>query len=158
MLEAVNSVLQKAPMVRGTAEQVSSADSFAANPDRVQKIAQAPYISPYVHVDINHNTAVLALRDSETGDFLTTIPSETRLESRARDEARRADVEMARATASPATSEERSIQKPSAATAQAPQTSAGSASSAPTPQQIAAFQSAAGFGADVSEGSITVTV
>ena len=83
MLEAVNSVLQSAPVIRGNAEQVSTAASFAANPDRVQKIPQAPYISPYIHMDVDLG-AVLQLRDSETGDVVRQIPSEATIEARQR--------------------------------------------------------------------------
>lgn len=93
MLEAVNSVVSNASLLRGQAEQQSAARAFAANPDNVQVAPQAPYISPYIHVDTNYNKAVLALRDSETGDFLTTIPSDARLQAQAQDVARRARIE-----------------------------------------------------------------
>ena len=39
MIEAVNSVLANASLVRGNAEQVDVSKSFAANPDRVQEAA-----------------------------------------------------------------------------------------------------------------------
>lgn len=90
MLEAVNSVVSNASLLRGQAEQNSSARSLAANPESVQVVPQAPFISPYIHVDVNFDKAVLALRDRDTGDFLTTIPSDTKLQAQARDEARRA--------------------------------------------------------------------
>jgi hypothetical protein len=83
MLEAVNSVLQTAPVIRGNAEQVSTAASFAANPTSVQKIPQAPYISPYIHLDVDLG-AVLQIRDSDTGDVVRQIPSEASIEARQR--------------------------------------------------------------------------
>lgn len=91
MIEAVNSVLQNAQMVRASAVQMSTADSMAANPDQVQKVAampQAPYVSPYIHVDVNYNKAVLQLRNGETGDVEDQFPSQTALEAQARKMAR----------------------------------------------------------------------
>jgi hypothetical protein len=83
MLEAVYTVLQSTHLTRGSADQVSTATSFASNPDSIQKIPQAPYISPYIHVDIDKG-AVLQIRDSDTGDVVRQIPSETTLEARQR--------------------------------------------------------------------------
>jgi hypothetical protein len=81
MIEAVNSVLANSPITRVVAEQQSVANSYAANPERVQVVAQAPYISPYVHVDVNFDKAVLQIRDSETGDVVRTIPTEGQMEA-----------------------------------------------------------------------------
>ena len=101
MLEAVNSTLANASLVRAVADQASSARSFAANPEKVQEVVQAPYISPYVYVDVNYDKAVLALRDRDTGDFLTTIPSDAKLEAQARDLARQAPPPVTVSTESP---------------------------------------------------------
>ena len=81
MIEAVNSVLSNSPITRIATEQQSVVSSFAANPDRVQVVAQAPYISPYIHVDVNFDKAVLQIRDADTGDVVRTIPSEGQLEA-----------------------------------------------------------------------------
>ncbi|HEY8189910.1 MAG TPA: hypothetical protein VIF12_04450 [Micavibrio sp.] len=96
MLEAINSVISNASLVRAQAEQTSSARSLTANPESVQVVPQAPYISPYIKIDVNYDTAVLAMRDRDTGDFLTTIPSDSRLEARARDAARDAAQALTR--------------------------------------------------------------
>jgi hypothetical protein len=77
MIEAVNSVVANAPLIRGNAE--SAASSRAAAPISAPK---APYISPYVHLDVNYDMAVLQIRDSDTGDVVRTIPSEGSLQSR----------------------------------------------------------------------------
>ena len=83
MLEAVNSVLQTAPLTKGNNEQVSTVDSYAANPERTQRVApQAPYVSPYVYVDVNYNKAVLQLRNGDTGDVEDQFPSEAALRVR----------------------------------------------------------------------------
>lgn len=91
MIEAVNSVIANASLIRGNVEQVSSSRSFAANPNKVQEAApstqglnpgpQAPFISPFVVVDVNFDKAVLQFRDSDTGDVLEQIPSRSRLEA-----------------------------------------------------------------------------
>lgn len=73
-------MLSNAPLQRSNVEQVAVARSFAANPDRVQEVPMAPYISPYIHVDVHYNQAVLQLRDSDTGKVEGQIPSEERLE------------------------------------------------------------------------------
>ncbi len=84
MLEAVHSVLQSAPVVRAQAEQVSPAESFAANPDRVQKApVQAPFVSPYIFVDVALNKAVIQIRNGDTGDVLGQFPTEASLRARA---------------------------------------------------------------------------
>lgn len=91
MIEAVNSTLLNASLLRGNAEQAGTARSFAANPDRVQEAAvsvpQAPFVSPFIALDVDHNTAVLQIRDSETGDVVTQFPSEQRLEAQSRRQA-----------------------------------------------------------------------
>lgn len=93
MIEAVNSVLSNASLLRGQSEQQSQSRALATNPESVQVAPQAPFISPYIHIDMNYKTAVLALRDRDTGDFLTTIPSDARLQAQAQDQARRAHAE-----------------------------------------------------------------
>lgn len=82
MIEAVNSVLSNAPILKSAAQQQSAANSFAANPDRIQQAsAQAPYISLYIKVDVNFDKAILQMRDQDTGDVVRQIPSETQLEA-----------------------------------------------------------------------------
>jgi hypothetical protein len=79
MIEAVNSVLANAPLLRGNAEQNSSVR--AVQVEAVNRIPQAPYVSPYIYVDNNFNKAVLQIRDSDTGDVLRQFPTEQRLET-----------------------------------------------------------------------------
>ena len=88
MIEAVNSSLSNASVLRAPAEQVSTQRSLSSNPARLQEAAEssvdvpkAPYISPYVVVDLDYNKAVLQIRDSDTGDVLTQFPSESRLQA-----------------------------------------------------------------------------
>jgi hypothetical protein len=81
VIEAVNSVVSNATLVRAAAEQID-VRALAANPGRVQEVAsipQAPYISPYISMDHNYNKAVLQIRNSDTGDVITQFPSESRL-------------------------------------------------------------------------------
>lgn len=81
MIEAVNSTLATSAVTKAVSEQQSSANSFAANPERVQRIAQAPYVSPYISVDTNFDRAVLQIRDSDTGDVLNQYPTESQLQA-----------------------------------------------------------------------------
>ncbi len=82
MIEAVNSVVSNAPLLRGNTEQVSSAR--AELPDSVSAGPQAPFVSPYISVDVNFDTAVLQIRDSDTGDVVRQFPSESTLTARSR--------------------------------------------------------------------------
>lgn len=84
MIEAVNSVIANANVLRGSAEQASAARSYAANPERIQEVVQAPYVSPYIYMNVDYNKAVLQIRDSDTGDVLKQFPSEASLELRSR--------------------------------------------------------------------------
>ena len=143
MLEAVNSSVSNAQLIRGNAEQTSSTRSLAANPSKIQEVAQAPFISPYVHYDSNYKTAVLALRDRDTGDFLTTIPSDAKLEARARDAAARARAEQV-ATSYIRTDDQQQQQVTEAAPAPQPVQAPAADSSAfgAFTRQVAALQNA----------------
>ena len=81
MIEAVNSVLSNVALTRAAAQTQSVVNSFAANPERVQEIAKAPYVSPYISMDVNYDRAVLQIRDSDTGDVVRQFPSESQLEA-----------------------------------------------------------------------------
>ena len=89
MIEAVNSSVSSSAVLRATADQASTQRAQSANPARVQEAAeplrdapQVPYISPYIHLDLNYNKAVLQIRDSSTGDVVRQFPSEESLEVR----------------------------------------------------------------------------
>lgn len=87
MIEAVNSVVSNAPFLRSAAEPVDVARTPVANQGAVESAApkpQAPYISPYIYVDVYNNKAVIQIRDSETGDVLNQFPSEEALQIRLR--------------------------------------------------------------------------
>ncbi|AEP09103.1 hypothetical protein MICA_769 [Micavibrio aeruginosavorus ARL-13] len=119
-------------------------------------VAQAPYISPYVHVDVNHDKAVLQLRDPDTGDVVRQIPSEPMLDAMRRQDATLEARRMAQAEES---ARETRVQQVSQPVQQvqvqqpAPQTQAPT----PTQQQFAAFASAANFAA-ASQPTTTVSV
>lgn len=162
MLEAVNSVLQTAQFVRGNNEQISTVDSYAANPERVQHATpQAPYISPYIHVDVNYNKAVIQLRNGDTGDVEDQFPSEAALQAAARQASRRAqESQSSRQQQAAPKTESRSAQayvqqaqsqpqQPSQPQAQPPQRQAITA------QQQQAFQAAAQSG-NSNAGNVTL--
>ncbi|MCE7887125.1 MAG: hypothetical protein DYH13_06445 [Alphaproteobacteria bacterium PRO2] len=90
MIEAVNAVVANASLLRGSAEQASVARSLTANPERVQEVARAPYVSPFIYMDVNYDKAVLQIRDRDTGDVTKQFPSEQTMQVRAAIAARQA--------------------------------------------------------------------
>lgn len=147
MIEAVNSVLSNAPIARAVVDQQSVATSFAANPDRVQVVAQAPYISPYIHVDVNFDKAVLQIRDSETGDVVRTIPTEGQMEAYRRAQTAQTPAlnprqQQAEAPEAPAPAQTTEVRVPSVET-EAPVQSTAPASPQGTPIQAQAAPVAA---------------
>lgn len=76
MIEAVKSTVANSALHRGSMDQSSTLNSFAANPDKIQQVSQAPYVSPTVRVDVNTKIAILEFRESITGEVLAQIPSE----------------------------------------------------------------------------------
>lgn len=150
MLEAVNSVLSNASLLRGQSEQQSSSRALAANPESVQVVPQAPFISPYIHIDVNYRTAVLALRDRDTGDFLTTIPSDATLQAQAQDRARRAQVEAV--SSQVAQPQQQQVRTAEAAPQAAPQAQVNTAAFGAFAKQVASLQTA------ISGGGIGGTV
>lgn len=139
MLEAVNSVMSNAPLLRGQSEQQSQSRALATNPDSVQVAPQAPFISPYIHMDVHYGKAVLALRDSETGDFLTTIPSDAKLQAQAQDMARRAYAEVTALTSEP---QQEQVATAPVTPQAAPQAQINSAAFGAFAKQVASLQTA----------------
>jgi hypothetical protein len=86
MIEAVNSTVANATALRASVEAVSAARAPVDIAPAVKvgeisapEMPKAPYISPYISIDVNYDKAVLQIRNSETGDVLTQFPSESRL-------------------------------------------------------------------------------
>lgn len=127
MIEAVNSVVATTQVSRGNPAQQSSSRASSTNTESVQQIAQAPYVSPYISVDLNFDRAVLQIRDSETGDVVRQFPTESQLEAYRR--AQTAQQVQQQQTAEPAPSVEASSGQQQVVQAPAPQ-----AQTAPTPQ------------------------
>jgi hypothetical protein len=86
MIEAVNSVVANAALLRGNTDQSQQdrLNAIASNPNTERvKMALAPFVSPFIQVNNDYNKAVLQLRDSETGDVINQFPSETTMRARA---------------------------------------------------------------------------
>jgi hypothetical protein len=79
MIEGVNASLANATVARQVLEQNDVARSYAANPAQVQQVARAPYVSPYIYYNDTYNKAVLAIRDSDSGEIVRQIPSDNQL-------------------------------------------------------------------------------
>lgn len=76
MIEAVKSSVANSALLRGNVDQSSTLNSFAANPDKIQTVSQAPYVSPTVRVDVNTKIAILEFREAVSGEVVAQIPSE----------------------------------------------------------------------------------
>ena len=146
MIEGVNSSLQAAQLLRANVQQTAETATFSADTAPVQKIARAPSMS--IYVDIDFDTAVLQFKNAETRDVVDQIPSETLLQNRARDEARRAALQEQSAQPRSETRETPNSAattdvKVSAESGDSAKSAPAPAASAPTQQQIAAFAHAA---------------
>lgn len=98
MIEAVNSTIANAALVRGVAEQSSVGRVQSPSPAQERReisVPQAPYVSPYIKVDTQFDTAVLQIRDSDTGDVIDQFPRETTLAARQREQVLR-EIELRR--------------------------------------------------------------
>lgn len=103
MVETVETVtLNKSPIIKPGAQsnarnvlraQEASKKLQATEELRVQDRVEIPYISPFVHVDVTYDKAVLQLRDSSSGEVLEQFPSTKVLEER-RVERARVDAEL----------------------------------------------------------------
>lgn len=155
MIEAANAVTLSFSTLRGNAEQAASVRSYAANPEKIQEVAQAPYVSPYVYVDVNFDRAVLQIRDSDTGDVVRQFPSESEMESRRRAAAAQSRTPVDLPDPEPVAPQTRtapSSREGASVSVSTPSRSGGA--SAPTSQQIAAFTA----GAQAASGGQTGTV
>lgn len=76
MIEAATASISTSQMIRSAVEQSSSAQTIAANPARIQKVAvnNAPYLSPYVRLAPN-TKPILVVRDSDTGAQVNQYPT-----------------------------------------------------------------------------------
>lgn len=159
MLEAVNSVLQSAPIVRQAVERTSASESFAANPEGVQRTVQAPFVSNYVFLDVNYDAAVILFRNRDTGDVIRQVPSETSLEAKRRELSREAQPAVHAPDPQQSQESELAFVQSTVPTDQSPSTSQSSSSNNSgtgvhaTPQQLAAFDAGANAAAPSSAGS-----
>lgn len=81
MIEGVKSSLVSSIINKNVILDNSTQNSMSANPEKIQKAATAPYVSPYISIDKNHNKAVLQIRDSDTGTVLRQFPTENQLQA-----------------------------------------------------------------------------
>lgn len=156
MIEAVNAVVANASLLRGSAEQASVARSFTANPERVQEVVRAPYVSPFIYMDVNFDKAVLQIRDRDTGDVTRQFPSEQTMQVRAAIAARQA-TQVARApTPDVPDAPQLEAQTPAPAPApEAPQVNAQAQVAAAALESTAA--QAAAVSAPPTSGNVVVT-
>ncbi len=94
MIDAVNSTIAGVATSRDVAQVSSGANVAPPVPSEAPRAPQAPYVSPYISVDLNFDRAVLQIRDSETGDVEQQFPTQSRLAqlSRAQAEQESSDI------------------------------------------------------------------
>lgn len=161
MIEAVNASLANAQILRGNAEGAnsvanvaSSANTAPAEPRDAPQVPQAPYVSPYIAIDLDNNTAVLQIRDSETGEVEQQYPSETRLRQQAREAAREAAPSGIREPVSSDSSSIITVQDVTSAPVSNVQ--GGSAQAATPPQQSAISALSAGAQVPAAGSNLSV--
>ena len=76
MIEAAVASVSNSQVIRTVVDQSASAQSLAANPVRIQKVAtqNAPYLSPYVRLAPD-TKPILVVRDSDTGAQVNQYPT-----------------------------------------------------------------------------------
>lgn len=79
MIEGINSSIATASLLRPVVEQEMNARGQSASIEPVQRSPQAPYVSPYLFVDNANNKVILQIRDSESGDVVRQIPSDSQI-------------------------------------------------------------------------------
>ncbi len=82
MIEAVSSVVSNSQLIRSIAEQTSTTQTIAANPQRIQAAAiSAPYLSPHVDYNGGNSKPIFVVRDAATGETVKQFPSEAQIRS-----------------------------------------------------------------------------
>lgn len=151
MIEAVKSTVANSALLRGSVEQSSTLNSFAANPDKVQQVSQAPYVSPTVRVDVNTKIAILEFRESVSGEVLAQIPSEQAIRTYKLREAKE-DAELAaQLTKRPNTAQKGSAVPTTSAPAPVQESAPAPTSSEPTFSNTTPAISEAQLSLEVSE-------
>lgn len=88
MIDAVKTTLANSSLQKQSLEQTSTLTSYSADPERLQAVAQAPYVSPTVRIDNNAKIAIMEFKESETGEVVLQVPSEQQLRAYKAREAR----------------------------------------------------------------------
>lgn len=152
MIEAVKSTVANSALLRASVEQSSTLNSFAANPEKVQQVSQAPYVSPTVRVDVNTKIAILEFRESVSGEILAQIPSEQAIRTYKLREAKE-DAEIAAKLTQRSNTAQKGSFVPTTTSAPVPQVqeSAPAPTSAPTYSNTTPVLSEAQLSLEVSE-------
>ncbi len=156
MIEAVNSSLASAQLLRGNVEQAAASRAVSAAPisaGNAPEAPKAPYVSPYItFVD---SKAVIQIRDGDTGDVQDQYPSKSRLAQLSRDQARQAAVADVKdvSQSQPKETKVSTPQSTSIITVQDVTSAAPSNISQPSPQVAAAALSAGAQSAQPSSSA-----
>jgi hypothetical protein len=82
MIEATTASVMTAQVARSQMEQSSSAQSYASNPVRIQKVAvnNAPYLSPHVRLSPGAKP-IFVVRDANTGAQVAQYPTPAQIQA-----------------------------------------------------------------------------
>ncbi len=159
MIEAVNSTIANAQILRQGAEQLSASSvSVKAAPATVSAVAdapKAPYISPYISIDAKSNKAVLQIRNSDTGEVEQQFPTKSRLAQLSQLQAKYENTQKVGISDSAPKNSDVKISESSVITVQDLTSSAPSNSSLPAPEIAAAALS---VGAQSGQASLSAGV
>ena len=153
MVDAVNSTIANIAPSRDVASS-GGANVAPPVPSEAPRAPQAPFVSPYISVDLNFDRAVLQIRDSETGDVEQQFPTQSRLVQLSRSQATQERLDVRQ------TSQQQSVehtpqpqQGPDVVTIQDVTSSQASNTSLPAPQIAAAALSTGAQSGQASESA-----
>ena len=164
MIEAVNSTIANATTVRGVVEQINSASVPAAanvvplDTASVPEAPQAPFISPYISVDLEFDKAVLQIRNSETGDVEQQFPTESRLAQISQAKIKQEQREPAVRNSAPQPAQAPKLQNSDIVTVQDVTSVQPSNTASSTPPQVAVAALSAGAESGHTASSAGVTL
>ncbi len=151
MIEAVNSSVANAQVLRGNAGQSGASSAKAVSPppapvavNEIREAPKAPYISPYISIDTKSNKAVLQIRDADTGEVEQQFPTKSRLAQLSQMQARHENSQKVRGAGIPSSDTENTEKQVvgNIITVQDITSSEPSNATLPTPQVAAAALSA----------------
>lgn len=163
MIEAVNSTIANATAVRGLVGQIDSASVPAVSnvvpldTASAPEVPQAPFISPYISVDLEFDKAVLQIRNSETGDVEQQFPTQSRMAQISQAKIKQEQRQLAASSNAPKPAQPAPLQSSDIVTVQEVTSSQPANTTSSTPQvAVAALSAGAQAGQSASSAGVTL--